>query len=640
MAILRELSFRPQLYTFCSNTPAASFPSRVVFTKFGGQTVVTSEELEVSLRTEFENYLNDTLAAVRRDVSEFQKNFETEFAKHKSQMDEALRVLSSRFESAPALDKGFAESVVEHLRLARDDGAQITAAAFGEAEKLKGETEAAPARYDQIRDAIIDISSQTSQAAILKSLVDNAVNFAARGAFFIVKHDQFVGWKSFGEGSPENDERLLSVQVPMAADTLLARAANSLSTKEGAFGQLADDNLFLEPVGFGRPDRMYAIPLIARGRGVAVLYADFGTAGVSVNHDALETLVRVAGITVELRAAAQHPVVQPEPQKPTAEPEAARVEEAPATYQAPAYTMPEAAVSAEQPDIPEAEHFSEAEQQFEAPQYETASEIPSVEYSAPETTGFDIAEPESADTYGEVAEPVAAEVSDQIEPAVSDQYIGDVVYEDAQVSNVGSVEAEAPSSHGFEIERTADSAFDPYVEPQPNFEQVRTEASAEPIETVAEIRQEADFVPAPEPVFEAPAVAEEPAPAVNGYSTQPIGESAVQTAGRSRFSERTIDLPIDVPEEERKLHNNARRFARLLVSEIKLYNEQKVIEGREAGDLYDRLREAIDRSREMYEKRVEPQVSMKFDYFHYELLNDLAAGEPAKLGSSYPGAVV
>ncbi|HBE82591.1 MAG TPA: hypothetical protein DDW24_07400, partial [Blastocatellia bacterium] len=77
-----------------------------------------------------------------------------------------------------------------------------------------------------------------------------------------------------------------------------------------------------------------------------------------------------------------------------------------------------------------------------------------------------------------------------------------------------------------------------------------------------------------------------------------------------------------------------------LVSEIKLYNEQKVIEGREAGDLYDRLREAIDRSREMYEKRVEPQVSMKFDYFHYELLNDLAAGEPAKLGSSYPGAVV
>ena len=639
MAILRELSFRPQLYTFCSNTPAASFPSRVVFTKFGGQTVVTSEELEVSLRTEFENYLNDTLAAVRRDVSEFQKNFETEFAKHKSQMDEALRVLSSRFETVPALDKGFAESVVEHLRLARDDGAQITAAAFGEAEKLKGETEAAPARYDQIRDAINDISNQTSQAAILKALVDNAVNFAARGAFFIVKHDQFVGWKSFGEGSPENDEKLLSVHVPMSADTILSRAANSLSTKEGAFGQLADDNLFLESIGFGRPDRMYAIPLIARGRGVAVLYADFGTAGVSVNHEALETLVRVAGITVELRAAAQHPAVQPVPEK-TTEHEAARVEEASATYHAPTYALPETAVEAEQSEMPEARQFSEAEQQFEAPQYETASEIPAVEYASPVTTGFDIAEPESAETNVEVSEPVAEEVSEQFEPAVSDQYIGDVVYEDPQVSDVESVEAEAPSSHSFKIERTSESAFDPYVEPQPVFENVQTEVSASHTETAAEIRHETGFEPAPEPVFEAPAVAQETAPAANGYSTQPIGEPAVQTAGRSRFSERTIDLPIDVPEEERKLHNNARRFARLLVSEIKLYNEQKVIEGREAGDLYDRLREAIDRSREMYEKRVEPQVSMKFDYFHYELLNDLAAGEPAKLGSSYPGAVV
>ena len=62
------------------------------------------------------------------------------------------------------------------------------------------------------------------------------------------------------------------------------------------------------------------------------------------------------------------------------------------------------------------------------------------------------------------------------------------------------------------------------------------------------------------------------------------------------------------------------RYARLLVSEIKLYNEKKVSEGRDAGDLYERLREAIDRSREMYDKRVQPPVAAKFDYFHYELI--------------------
>jgi hypothetical protein len=101
-----------------------------------------------------------------------------------------------------------------------------------------------------------------------------------------------------------------------------------------------------------------------------------------------------------------------------------------------------------------------------------------------------------------------------------------------------------------------------------------------------------------------------------------------------------VDLPIEVTEDERRLHNDARRFARLLVSEIKLYNEQKVKEGREAGDLYDRLREAIDRSREMYDKRVQPPVAAKFDYFHYELVNTLAEGDEFKLGTDYPGAAV
>lgn len=46
----------------------------------------------------------------------------------------------------------------------------------------------------------------------------------------------------------------------------------------------------------------------------------------------------------------------------------------------------------------------------------------------------------------------------------------------------------------------------------------------------------------------------------------------------------------------------------MLVSEIKLYNERKVTEGRDQNDLYERLREYIDRSRDMYDKRVKPEV--------------------------------
>ncbi|MEK6410631.1 MAG: GAF domain-containing protein [Acidobacteriota bacterium] len=92
--------------------------------------------------------------------------------------------------------------------------------------------------------------------------------------------------------------------------------------------------------------------------------------------------------------------------------------------------------------------------------------------------------------------------------------------------------------------------------------------------------------------------------------------------------------------EEEKAHNDARRFARLLVSEIKLYNEQKVAEGRRGGDLYDRLKEDIDRSRQMYEKRVTPSVAAKFDYFYDELVSTLAEGDPSKLGSDSPGPTV
>jgi hypothetical protein len=102
-----------------------------------------------------------------------------------------------------------------------------------------------------------------------------------------------------------------------------------------------------------------------------------------------------------------------------------------------------------------------------------------------------------------------------------------------------------------------------------------------------------------------------------------------------------VELPVEVSsEEERRLHNDARRFARLLVSEIKLYNESKVAEGRAQGDLYGRLREYIDRSREMYDKRVKPEVAQRYDYFHNELVNTLAEGDPAKLGNAYPGATV
>jgi hypothetical protein len=79
-------------------------------------------------------------------------------------------------------------------------------------------------------------------------------------------------------------------------------------------------------------------------------------------------------------------------------------------------------------------------------------------------------------------------------------------------------------------------------------------------------------------------------------------------------------------------HEGARRLARLLVSEIRLYNEEQVEEGRRNNDIYSRLREDIDRSRQMYEERVDPSVLGTADYFREELVRILAAGDAEALG--------
>lgn len=91
-------------------------------------------------------------------------------------------------------------------------------------------------------------------------------------------------------------------------------------------------------------------------------------------------------------------------------------------------------------------------------------------------------------------------------------------------------------------------------------------------------------------------------------------------------------LPSEDVAEVDSRHEEARRFARLLVSEIKLYNEDEVDRGRSERDLALRLKEDIDRSREMYEKRIPPEVRADHDYFHDELVRILADGDPDALG--------
>ena len=84
--------------------------------------------------------------------------------------------------------------------------------------------------------------------------------------------------------------------------------------------------------------------------------------------------------------------------------------------------------------------------------------------------------------------------------------------------------------------------------------------------------------------------------------------------------------------EEQKAHDDAKRFARLVVSEIKLYNESKVNDGRRQKNLYERLKEDIERGRQMYSDRVAANVRESTNYFYDELVRILAGGDPSALG--------
>jgi hypothetical protein len=589
---------------------------------------VNIEELELSLRSEFEGQLNSVVARLRQDVADFQEKFQTEFQKHREQMDRSIDELASRLPESYPLESAFKSTITEHLRLARDEGAQIAATAFGEAEKLKtGNTFVnGEAKYDLVRDAINDITSRRSQAAILTALVDHAARFAPRGAFFIVKNDNFVGWKAFG-ASAVSEEAVREIRFAAKCHSTLSEAVGLLSTVNTHFGTYADDHSFLEPLGFGEPAEMYAIPLSARGRGVAVLYADKDSEGNALNVEALETLVRVAGLTVELLAAQSA-----KPQTETAEKPANSADQHAVSHEV-AHDTVEAASEV---DKVEAAETVEEAREFEAAQVEAEQES--------ETPSPEVAE-------GPREETVPA-VEYEFETTAS-------TYETETAASTYEIE----TTSGYEFESTA--TYEPIEEAASSADRVETSVQPAVYEVVEETEPVNDFEFVSNNAYDASAAAETaeseiphvefaaeevsvvsngngyvhvPEPAAAPVQPNPVAEVAPTIqAVKPRLSDRNVDLPIEVADEERKLHNDARRFARLLVSEIKLYNEQSVADGREHHDLYDRLREAIDRSREMYEKRVKPAVASKFDYFHYELVNGLAEGDAKKLGGNYPG---
>ncbi|MBV8052603.1 MAG: hypothetical protein JOZ80_15540 [Acidobacteriaceae bacterium] len=128
---------------------------------------------------------------------------------------------------------------------------------------------------------------------------------------------------------------------------------------------------------------------------------------------------------------------------------------------------------------------------------------------------------------------------------------------------------------------------------------------------------------APKHTMAAAAAAESAEPVVAAVS----GAAAAAAPARDAFAQ--------MSPEDAEIHRKAQRFARLLTDEIKLYNQAKVAEGRKHKDVYDRLKEDIEKSRATYAKRYGNTAAAKGDYFNNEVIRSLAEDDATLMGPNF-----
>ena len=521
---------------------------------------------------------NSLLKSIETHLDDRLRAIHEELARLQVDFNETLGRLRANAITGELESTPLGAAISAHLQAARE-------------QKLSGPTSAppAPADFSQLKGAIDDIRNQHTQNDVLSALIRNAAQFTDRAVLFVVKGNQAIAWRK-SEATNRSDVQAVSgLALPLNGSTVVSQAARTVSS-ETSSGTRAEDGSLIEQLG-GEAQQLAAVPLVVRRKVVAVLYADSAWPHRdAIQLDALEALTQVAAIAVELVSSGR--VAHPQPQVGAPQPPAAvaEVESAPA---------PEAM----------------------APQVEQPTYTPQVEpaIAQAETQPTEIATAPAAE--------VAAEVG-QVEPEVTAEPEPQTEPEQMQAAPVEAAPVETPAA----VETAGVDTPAP-VEAAP----VETPAAVETAGVETPVPVEAAPVETPAPVQETAAVPQTPVAEVS----QPVFTAQYSTPlGSKRRWGRDAELPVDVSDDERPLHNDARRFARLLVSEIKLYNEQKVSEGRNQGDIYERLREDIDRSRQMYDKRVAPPVAARHDYFHHELVNTLAEGDEAKLGNSYPGAAV
>jgi hypothetical protein len=446
-----------------------------------------------------------------------------------------------------------------------------------------------------LRDSLAGIDRARSQADVLTALLRESARYASRAAVLLVRGGDLQGWGGAGFGDADSKLRGLTLAAPNGTWGRLAQA-------QGAVRLSASDCAALcSRVESPLPQDGVLVPIMLRDRVAAGLYADRLDGG-ELGVEALQILAHAAAQAIEtlpFRERASTPSLALEgEQEGHGEPASAAGDTTNATH---------AAVE-------------------EAP--------------APEPA----AEPEPAPTPGPEPEPQAAWTAAEEAPrsvtgweAASIPHVTEAMPlpgiplpgAPAQTENPLSTQR-APGVHEAAHEAMAEEVprYPRSVEPEPSPD--ATVLLQHPTLQAAG----AAAAPAPPPPLRPVPAPEESAGAFDrGGAGLTSGTPEVRPPSDVEgpgWAFATTRVPVSPNNEA--LHEEARRLARLLVSEIKLYNEDQVEEGRRNRDIYERLKEDIDRSRQMYDERVDPQILRSTDYFYQELVRILAAGDSKALG--------
>jgi hypothetical protein len=474
------------------------------------------------------------------------------------------------------------------------------------------------------------LDAATSQSELLKELLPAMSSHSARAVVLVLRDGKVSAWSGIGFTDGERLRAWQGDAVESPALTLLlehSRPVRFAPADDDFFGRwLAEEE---------QPTDILLIPVVLRGKLMGAVYVD-RLDGHPWSPNTAQTLVaQVCWLidTLQFRPTAAPSLAEPlevEAAERSAETGAATEERISDPYAVTAAITPDTVpeedddggvvepvepVEAE-PGVTDAASTVEEEP-------EVADEEPvAAEVDPSATMKIDLsdlpdsaAQPEDEVVTASVAEPPAEVVGETFEP------------DEPTEPQVGPV----TESEGFSPDEPSEPEFDSTVgdfqEPTEDAEHETTpdevaEAGMEsiPAEVQMPVAPPADVaVEEPEPETET-----EEVPQTSQFLDEPPPVQPVQPPPEEPEEEMTED---EAQQEE------ARRFARLLVSEIKLYNEEQVERGREAKDLYDRLKEDIDRSREMFDKRISEEIRQKQDFFQDELVRILADGDPDVLGT-------